>query len=195
MENQDFIKDISLPGEVWKDVVGFEGKYVVSSIGRVAALSFPIEAGTLHYCRRPHLLTTRRISNGYFTTALSCGKNQSRGIYVHRLVATAFIPNPDNLPHINHRDEDKSNNRLENLEWCTVRYNVNYGTAIERRRKTWEQLSHNCKKVAMLDEDGEIIRVYKGLRYAAENIHRNYSAISFAIKHHTKCAGHHWAFV
>lgn len=195
MENQDFIQKISLPGEEWKDVVGFEGKYIVSSIGRVAAMSFPINAGSLHYCRRPHLLTTRRYSSGYVYTALSCGKNRSRGISVHRLVATAFLPNPNNLPHINHKDENKSNNRLENLEWCTVSYNVNYGTCLERRTQTNKLNALNCKRVAMLDDNGEIIRVYKGLRYAADEIRRDYSAISFAIKHQTRCAGHHWAFV
>ena len=195
MEYQGFIKEISLQGEEWKEVVGFEGKYVVSSFGRVAALSFPITAGSLHYCRRPHLMSTRQNSNGYIMLSLSLGRNRIKSVYVHRLVANAFLPNPDNLPHINHKDEDKTNNMKSNLEWCTVRYNVNYGTAIERRKKTWKSLSHNCKRVAMLDDTGKIIRIFKGLRYAAEEIHRHYSAISFAIFHQSKCAGYRWVFV
>lgn len=195
MENQGFIDKISLPEEVWKDVVGYEGKYIVSSLGRVAALSFPITAGKLHYCRRPHLLSIAPNDNRYIMTSLSKGRNHRMKVYVHRLVAEAFLPNPGNLPHINHKDENKRNNNVENLEWCTVRYNVNYGTAIERRRKTRELLSHNCKRVAMLDDGGNVIRLFKGLRFAADEIHRDYSAISFAIKHHSRCAGHHWAFV
>lgn len=195
MNDSEYISSITLPGEEWRPVKNFEGKYMVSSFGRVAALSFPIEAGKLHYSRKQHLLSVHRYVNGYYGTALSVGKNHHKGIKIHRLVADAFIPNPDNLPHINHKDEDKSNNRVENLEWCTVKYNVNYGTGCQRSARTRIATLCNCKRVAKLDEDGNVLVEYNGLRYAAEDIGRDYSAITYSIKHGTRCAGYHWRFL
>ena len=65
---------------------------------------------------------------------------------VHRVVADAFIPNPNNYPCINHKDENPANNKVENLEWCTYKYNNNYGTFAERRRKTMEEKGYWCGK-------------------------------------------------
>lgn len=195
MTNREFLQSISLPNEEWKDVVGFEGKYMVSSLGRVVSLSFPIEAGKLHYQRNQIIKRQKKEQNGYLSTGLSVGRNRNRTVKVHRLVASAFLPNPDNLPVINHLDEDKTNNRVDNLEWSTTRSNINYGTGTERSTRTRIATFCNCKKVAKLDNDGNILRVYNGLRYAAEDIHRDYSAISGAIKRGGKCAGFYWSFL
>ena len=193
--NEEFIESVKLDGEVWKDVVGFEGKYMVSSLGRVISLSFPIVAGNLHYVRRPHFLNITNDINGYQSVGLKISKNKDKRIKVHRLVAMAFIPNPNNYPIINHKDENKKNNRVENLEWCTNQYNVNYGTAQKRRRNTMVTNYHCCKQVAKLDNNGNILKTYPGLRYAAEDINRDYSAITVAIKRNSKCAGYHWMFL
>ena len=195
MNNNSFIDNISLPGEIWKEIPGFDGRYMVSSIGRVASLSFPITAGRLHYSRKPHLLKPTRFANGYYGVNLTYDKNRFKRINVHRLVAEAFLPNPEHLPHINHKDEDKSNNSVDNLEWCTEAYNVNYGTGIERSAKTRIATFCNCKKVAKLNDDGEVIKIYDGLTYAAKDINRDYSAISSSIKRGGKCAGYFWKFV
>ena len=195
MNDIDFIQQISLPNEEWRKVIGFEDKYIVSSHGRVAAISFPIEAGELHYSRKPHLLNLTKEANGYFSVGLTDRKNHQKKIKIHKLVATAFLPNPDNLPHINHKDEDKSNNCADNLEWCSVRYNVNYGTGIQRSRRTRIDTHCNCKRVSKHDNEGNVICVYPGLRYAAKDVNRDYSAITFAIKHKSKCAGYRWSFI
>jgi hypothetical protein len=195
MNNDGFISSISMDGEEWRNVVGFEGKYMVSSYGRVASLSFPIIAGALHYCRKPHLLNATNDINGYLSVGLTVSKNKTKRIKVHRLVASAFIPNPENYNIINHKDEDKRNNRADNLEWCTCGYNIRYGSGLSRRTHSFLSHYSNCKKVAQLDNLGNIIKIYPGLIHAAEAVNRDYSAITCAINRNGKCAGYRWAFV
>lgn len=108
--------------EIWRPVVGYEGLYEVSSTGQV------------RNCRGK-LLRPGPDHNGYLKCVL-CKKGKTKTIYIHRLVAQAFIPNPMYLKQVNHKDEDKSNNNVDNLEWCTARYNVNYGCAQDKRVKT-----------------------------------------------------------
>lgn len=109
--------------EIWKDVVGCEG-YQVSNFGRVKSLKYR------NKCEERILKQTKNKVTGYYMVNI-CGKTRS----VHRLVAQALIPNPHNLPQINHKDEDKTNNHVENLEWCDRKYNVNYGTSIQRAKQ------------------------------------------------------------
>ena len=109
--------------EEWKNVIGYEGLYEVSNKGNVRNV------------RRNTLLKLSKTNYGYIQVHLY--KNGIRtGLRVHRLVAQAFIPNPDNLPEVNHLDEDKTNNRVDNLEWCTAKYNVNYGHRTENAINT-----------------------------------------------------------
>ena len=123
---------------VRKPVEGYEGYYEVDQFGRVYSLDRiihvsdngreydkPLKGGQM----KQHMH-----SEGYKTVVLT--KNgKSENVYVHRLVARAFINNPEGLPFINHKDEDKTNNFVENLEWCTSEYNINYGTGNERRAR------------------------------------------------------------
>lgn len=160
--------------EIWRDIAGYEGCYQVSNIGRVRSLDrYVFTVGNPNKKRRIHgkiLNLSRRMSNGepgYLYVNLS--KNGDDKLYtVHRLVAEAFIPNPDNLPCINHKDEDKSNNRVSNLEWCTIKYNNNYGTA--RKRSSIKMM----RAVLKFDLDGNIIKRYDSLSIAAkeENIEK-----------------------
>ena len=99
--------------EIWKEIKDYEGLYQVSNLGRVKSST--------------KILKNRLSKRGYYIVTLyKNGKSTTK--WVHRLVAEAFIPNPDNLPQVNHKDEDKLNNRVDNLEWCTAKYNCNYGT-------------------------------------------------------------------
>lgn len=118
--------------EEWRKIVGYEGLYEVSSLGRVRSLDRYVK--TCYGSYRLHkgkILSPGIRPDGYLVVSL-----QYRMFRVHRLVAQAFIPNPDNLPQVNHLDEDKSNNRVENLEWCDAKYNNNYGTARIRAKET-----------------------------------------------------------
>ena len=108
--------------EEWRPIVGFEGLYEVSNTGQV------------RNCRGK-LLRPGLNHNGYLKCVL-CKKGKTKTIYIHRLVAQAFLSNPDNLPQVNHKDEDKTNNSVDNLEWCGAKYNVNYGCAQDKRVKT-----------------------------------------------------------
>ena len=109
--------------EEWKNVIGYEGLYEVSNIGNVKNV------------RRNTLLKLSKTNDGYIQVSLY--KNGIRtGLRVHRLVAEAFLPNPDGLPLVNHKNEDKSDNSVENLEWCTAKYNTNYGHRTENAINT-----------------------------------------------------------
>lgn len=106
--------------EEWRDIVGYEGLYQVSNKGRVRGFNYRNK-------RETHILKLLPNKKGYYIVGLT--KNCRRKTFVvHRLVANAFIPNPDNLPQINHKDEVKTNNYIDNLEWCTNKYNHDYGT-------------------------------------------------------------------
>lgn len=134
--------------EIWKDIEGYEGLYQISNWGRVKSLNY-------NRTGKEGILKPIPTNNGYMIIGLY--KNRKPNQYsIHRLVAQAFIPNPDNLPQVNHKDEDKSNNCVWNLEWCTAEYNMNYGTRNERSsenrkgkyngEKHWNYGKHRSKK-------------------------------------------------
>lgn len=128
---------------MWKDIKGYEGLYQVNEFGEVKNLKLDrLMKGT--------------IKNGYVKVHLR-KEGISKYYFVHRLVAEAFINNPDNLPQVNHKDEIKTNNNVNNLEWCDSKYNVNYGTA---RQRMIEKMS---KGVEQYDLNGNLINTYKSL--------------------------------
>lgn len=156
------IKD--LEGEVWLPIVGYEGLYEVSNKGRVKSLPRNIKNGSGEFVSYERLLVGG-VSSGYRHYLLhKDGKRQD--LRANRLVAMAFIPNPDNLPYVNHKDENKLNNRVENLEWCTAEYNVNYATAPERRR----QNDGTIKAVCQYDMDGNFIAKHRSINDAKRAI-------------------------
>lgn len=113
--------------EVWKDIDGYEGLYQVSNLGRIRSLKYGKE----------RILKHRKDKDGYLRVGLY-KNSKMKDYFVHRLVALVFIPNPNNLPCINHKDENKTNNSVDNIEWCTQQHNANYGT---RNFKTSTKLS------------------------------------------------------
>ena len=110
--------------EIWKDMEGYEGLYQVSNLGRVKRLKGK-------YISTQRILKLRVGTRGYLYVQL-CKKGQRKYYTIHRLVAQAFLPNPENKPQVNHIDEDKTNNIISNLEWVTAKENNHHGTRIER---------------------------------------------------------------
>lgn len=122
---------INIEGEIWKDIKGYEGLYQISNKGRIKALekiSTIKSNNSFNGSKRvwsEHILQSQLQKDGYIKACLY-KDNKRKTVKVHRLVAEAFIDNPDNLPLVNHKDECKSNNNVENLEWCDYSYNVQY---------------------------------------------------------------------
>ena len=113
--------------EIWKNIEGYEGKYQVSNLGRVKSM-----------IGQEKVLHPKKHRNGHLQIGLHKDKKR-KTMYIHRLVAQAFITNPDNLPCVNHKDENPNNNNVDNLEWCTQKYNCNYGTRVDRIMETKKQ--------------------------------------------------------
>ena len=127
-------------------------------------------------------------NNGYFVVHLSNGN--AKLFYVHRLVALAFIPNPDALPQINHKNEIKTDNRAENLEWCTSHYNTNYGTRNKRIQR------NRSFPVAQLDVNGKIVNAFYGISEAQRITGIDRPNICKCLKGKTKTAGgYKWKYV
>lgn len=142
--------------EVWKDIDGYEGFYQVSNCGRVRSLS------RLSSCGRK--LSRRILSDlvdkkGYLVVRLY--KNGiGKTFKVHVLVAKAFVPNPNNFVEVNHKDENKQNSRADNLEWCSRKYNMNYGTCQSRKGKA------NKRPVLMCSLSGDVLKRFDSIQEA-----------------------------
>lgn len=163
--------------EIWKPVVGYEGAYEVSNCGRVR---------TLHYHRGSQVRVMQHDKSASYdlVTLYKDGKPFCKS--VHRLVAEAFLPNPNNYPVVNHIDENKRNNVVENLEWCSQQYNVTYGHAHDRFIRPI---------VATVIETGER-EYYNSIKEARYKFGRKSGHISEVLSGHRKTAyGRTWADV
>ena len=144
--------------EIWKPVAGYEGIYEVSNFGRVKSVARTIDHNGFMRFREERILTPiKRNRQGYMSVNLYSGKHNFKMYSIHRLVATAFLPNPGGLEFVNHKDENTSNNRVDNLEWCTQTYNTNYGSC---PAKIARALS---KPVLQMTMGGEPIKVWDSL--------------------------------
>ena len=144
---------------------------MVSNLGMVKSLPRLIVNSRRTYLSKEHLLKpylTGNRNKQYFTVRLS-KDGVDKQYSVHRLVAMAFIPNPDNLPQVNHINEDRNDNRVENLEWCTNEYNVHYGSHYTNVSKTMTN-GKTSKKVNQLTLDGELVRVWPSVSEITRSI-------------------------
>ena len=126
MEIYDNLSVESLPNEEWRDIVGWEGLYQVSNLGRVKSLSRSIVyKDGREYTYPSKIIKNQKVSTGY-RSVMFYGVNGKKQYYVHRLVAETFIPNPKNLGDVNHKDCCKTNNIIINLEWCSRSDNIKH---------------------------------------------------------------------
>lgn len=158
--------------EIWKDIPGYLGYYQISSLGRVKSLERTIQySPSKKYPNgrtvvlKSKIMTPCTDGKGYKFVQLFIN-NKFRSKKIHRLVAECFISNPNNLPQVNHKDENKQNNAIDNLEWCSLIYNVNYGTG--KYRKTLNRRI----PVVQYTLDDKIVREYESATSAAKILNK-----------------------
>ena len=147
--------------EEWKDIKNYEGLYQVSNWGRVKSLITDKN-------RRKRILKQHNRGNGYLFVVLTNNEHQSKNISVHRLVAETFLPNPENLPEVNHIDENKENNRVDNLEWCDHTYNINYGNRTKKASES-KLNGKQSKPVLQFTLTGDLIREWESTMECGRN--------------------------
>lgn len=184
--------------EIWKPVVGWEDSYMVSNFGRVKSLDRWIKTGRggLQF-REGVILKGKLDKDGY--PHLGLYKNgKCKFFTIHRLVAQAFLPNPNNLPQVNHKDENKTNNCVDNLEWCNAKYNINYGTRNNRISNVQRNDKKKSKPVVQLTLDNKISGIYPSIKEAARQIGIGSTEISKCCKNkpkHNTAGGFKWLFL
>lgn len=182
--------------EEWRLCIGFEPFYEVSNTGKVRSIAVWSDKYQRILKRKTQKLKSQEDFKGY-KRVLLCNYGKHYHCSVHRLVAQAFIPNPDELPCINHKDENPSNNNVENLEWCTYKYNSNYGTLPQRISNRMMQNHPLARVVNQYALDGTLLATYPSMKEAARSIKTVSSdMIGRVCKGKAKTAGgYKWSYV
>lgn len=172
--------------EQWRMIPDYDGLYMVSNLGRVKSLNF-------HQTGRENLLKPYKSKMGYLSCTL--WKNgKPKILKLHRLVAMAFIPNHENKPYINHKDENPLNNCVDNLEWCTAQYNTNYGTGNSRRSETLTN-GKTAKKIAQYSLDEKLIKIWPSMSEITRQLGYPFGNISRCCRGNGKTAyGFIWKY-
>ena len=191
--------------ELWKDVTGYEGLYQVSNLGRVRSLdheSKTVRNGiTFIIPKKGKVLSPLTRQHGYLAVMLYGRGGHKRGFKtasIHRLVAEAFIENPNGYDEVNHLDECKTNNCVDNLEWCDRKYNTNYGTAQQRRTERAINNPQRSKRVAQMDMQGNVLREFPSLSEVRRQLGYSPANISNCCNHHPNYShayGYKWEYI
>lgn len=171
--------------EIWKDIPTHNDSYEVSNFGRVRSKTkeIPCGFGSSHI-RNGRILKYGINPGGYRYVNLSIN-GKATSTVIHRLVVLAFLPNPENMPCVNHKDENKENNRVDNLEWCTYQYNNTYNNK-QRCRMT---------KILQFSKSGELIKTYESVTKAEVEVFGKRSNISACCSGRIKsCGGYVWKY-
>ena len=182
--------------EIWKPIKGYEGIYEVSSYGRVRSSERTAErldryGNISKYEVKGRIISQWKRKDGYMSVTLRSMKTQST-LLVHRLVIETFVPNPDNLQLVNHKDENKSNNNVENLEWCTPSYNNTYNNIHMKKNMPFK------KRVRQMTFDGEVIAEYESAADAARQTGLSNGGISSSCngkKGFERYHGYNWEYI
>lgn len=174
--------------EIWKDISGYEGYYEVSSLGNVRSKERCVLYPYGGYHKRKAKDLSKSISHNNYYKVILHKDGKKNTCLVHQLVAKAFIPNPNNHVTINHKDECGFNNCVENLEWCTQKYNVNYGTRTERMKKT------KGTETYQYDKDMNWVATYSSTAEAAQRNNYTQSQVSIACRNGHLYKGYYWSY-
>ena len=175
--------------EIWKDKKDYEGLYQVSNCGRAKSLDRYIKGkGHSLKFKKGRILKPMKDNNGYLKVRL-CNGEKSKTFNLHRLVAELFIPNPNNYKEVNHKDENKTNNVVTNLEWCDRKYNMTYNNGQKRR------VIKRLKPILQYTLDGEFVREWKSAKQAEREGGFNSTCICQCCKGHIKYhKGFRWSY-
>lgn len=177
MDEEEEIKNMAH----WKEIEGYEGLYLISDEGEVMSLPRVIKRCGIRgnkYQKQRILKPGNRA--GKYKFVVLCNDSYEKKFSVHRLVAEAFIKNPNNLPQINHKDENPSNNKADNLEWCSQQYNIEYSKA---------------RRISQYDKNGEKIAEYKSIVIASEVTKISRTAINNTLLGWSNTAGgYYWKY-
>ena len=183
--------DINTQNETWKDIKGYEGRYQVSNMGRVKSLerTATVKNGSKRTIRG-RILKPFSDRDGYLRAVLCNGGGKKKKFFVHRLVCEAFLENTENKPCVNHIDENKTNNTVSNLEWCTVAENNAHGTRNARSAKA------RRKPVGQYTRDGKLVKVWQSTIEVERQLGYAQSNISAAARGKLKTAyGYVWKYI
>ena len=171
-----------MKGEIWKDIEGYEGLYQVSNRGNVKSLNY-------RHTGKEGILKAGKDKDSYLQVNL--WKDGKMKTYkVHQLVAQAFLSNPQGYKELNHKDEDKTNNRADNLEWCSRSYNINYGTRNERVAE------NQCKPIIGIDKVTGLIVEFPSAHEAERKFGINNGNIIRCCQGKlNSCGGFYWMYV
>ncbi|WP_163579142.1 NUMOD4 domain-containing protein [Gracilibacillus saliphilus] len=194
--------------EVWKPIKGYENRYEVSDEGRVKSLKRKVlvnrKSGSYYNTVPGKLLEPTKVSgpNGGYLAVKLMRNNKGKTVKVHRLVADAFIDNPNDYPEVNHIDEDKTNNHVSNLEWCTRKTNVNHGTRKHRiyshpnyKKRMKEMGETRRKKVKSINLKTGKTKVYESMLSAEKDGFANQCISKCCLGKRKTHKGHTWEFV